>query len=91
MSGPSMGDRTAYMVVDSYSNFSHQLSSSNKTYEIAAYTTGICLTMWPFRRTPIIEDPAIGENMVALYEKHFDGYGQIKRWNYKTKEVWGRE
>ncbi len=90
MAERSIGERTAYIVVDCISNFSHHLSSTNKTYEIEEYNEKLCLTMWPFKRTPIHEDPEIGLNMVALYEKHFDGYGQMKRWNYITKKEWER-
>lgn len=78
-------ERTSLILVDCTSNFTHHLSSTGKVYEIEDYGDGLVLTMWPFKRVAIKSEPELGENMVALYEKHFDGFGMIKRWNYIEK------
>jgi hypothetical protein len=44
-------------------------------------------TCGPFKNTPIKSDPGIGKNMVAMYKRHFDGYGLVKKWDYTQKKT----
>lgn len=77
------------IVVDDIDLFTRNISGEwtlNVVDQPGAKDPIFILNAGPFKDTEVREDSKIGPNMVAIYEKHHDGYGQIKRWNYATKE-----